>query len=223
MFFNVESSIENSTLKILNDLLASSQSTKSSLSLTHLHGFITAIVTAPNAIRFTDWQRILFENNVTFQSKYQEYLIKNLLIQVNNQIVADLAVREEFEPLLFNGVSRIPYKEGPNYLIKEWCRGYFHASQLDQLWIQTEEAMKQLFPFIILGKVHYNKASWNSQKNFFKFEKGKKPIYRENLPTFIKKLYNFWAESRSQYAFSHENIPYENLYRKSQSLRHFIK
>ena len=223
MLFNVESSIENSTLKILNDFLTCSQNAKPSLSLTYLHGFITAIVTAPNAIRFIDWQRILFENNVTFQSRYQEYLIKNLLIQFNNQIVADLAVREEFEPLLFNGASRVSYKEGPDHLIKEWCRGYFYASQLDQLWVITEEAMKQLVPFIILGKVYYNKAPWNSQKNPFKFEKGKKSTYRETLPTSIKKLYNFWAESRSQRAFSHENIPYENLYRKSQSLRHFIR
>ena len=223
MLFNVESSIENNTLKILNASLTSSQSTRPSLSLTYLHGFITAIVTAPNVIRFTDWQRILFENNVTFQSRYQEYLIKNLLIQLNNQVVADLAVREEFEPLLFNGVSRVPYKEGSDHLIKEWCRGYFYASQLDQLWIITEEAMKHLVPFIIVGKIYYNKAPWNSQKNPFKFEKGKKSTYRGNLPTSIKKLYNFWAESRSRRAFSHENIPYENLYCKSQSLRQFIR
>ena len=125
------------------------------MSLTEFHGFITAVVTAPNMIKFNEWQHILFGRDIIFQSKSQEYLIKNLLLQVNNQTIIDLMSTKEFEPLLFNGAHKISYREGEYSLIKEWCRGYFYASQLDELWVANDEAMNQLVPFIILTRVAF--------------------------------------------------------------------
>ena len=115
-----------------------------------------------------------------------------------------LVSTKEFEPLLFNGIHRVPYKKGEDHLIKEWCRGYFYASQLDELWVENDKAMNQLVPFIILGKTAHFTTHWNPKRNFLKFKKRNKLIYQENLSSYVKTLYNFWAESRSQRAFFYD-------------------
>ena len=201
MFFSIDDPLENNTLKLLSDFLSLSQNQSSSMSLTECHGFITAIITAPNMIKFTEWSRPIFGDNVTFQSRGQEYLLKNLLIQIYNQTVLDLVSTEAFEPFLFNGTQKILYKERTNNLIKEWCRGYFYGSQMDDLWTKTEDAMNYLVPFVVLGNASFMTNYWRSRRNFFRNKRKHKSAYQENLPSTIKVLYNFWAECRSQRAF----------------------
>ena len=174
-------------------------------------------------IKSSEWLLILFGKDSVFQSKSQEYLIKNLLLQINNQTIIDLMSTKEFEPLLFNGANKVSYKKGEDHLIKEWCRGYFYASQLDEIWIENDEAMNHLIPFIILEKAAHFTTYWSSKKNFLRSKKRKKSVYQENLPFYIKMLYNFWAESRSQQAFFYDQAIQEKLYKKDGSLKMIIK
>jgi uncharacterized protein len=160
------------------------------IDVSELDGFLTAIVSGPNAIPPSSWLPVVWgEEAPVWESEDEFRSIFSLFVRHMNSIAAFLeADRDNFEPL-FNE-SRAG---GETHLIvDEWCFGYIRGVMLDaEAWQPTEPAVAEMLaPMMLFG----TEPGWETLK---KLEQKDVAAMRDGIPQAARDLYGYWLARRT--------------------------
>lgn len=109
----------------LEAFLHSHESGEDAMSLSHAHGFLTAIVGGPESLDVEEWIRLIFDEPV-FSDSGQAQDILGLIMRVHSDIAEALPVPGQFRPIFeFSDTGR-----GATYRSEAWCLGYISAMAL---------------------------------------------------------------------------------------------
>jgi uncharacterized protein len=110
----------------LERFLKSSDSGEGAMTLSHAHGFLTAIVSGPESFEAEEWIRLIFDEPV-FSDSGQVQDILGLIVRLHASIEAALPVPGRFLPIF-------EYVEagggGMVYRSEQWCQGFISAMAL---------------------------------------------------------------------------------------------
>jgi uncharacterized protein len=110
----------------LERFLRSSESGEGAMTLSHAHGFLTAIVSGPESFETGEWIRLVFDEPV-FSDTGQVQDILGLIVRLHASIVPALSTPGRFVPILeFENAGG----RGVVYRPEPWCRGYLSAMAL---------------------------------------------------------------------------------------------
>jgi uncharacterized protein len=110
----------------LERFLRSNESGEGAMSLSHAHGFLTAIVSGPESFETGEWIRLIFDEPV-FSDSEQAQDILGLIVRVHAGIEAALPVPGRFLPIF---EYDHPGGRGATYRSEQWCQGYISAMAL---------------------------------------------------------------------------------------------
>jgi uncharacterized protein len=100
-------------------------------------GFLTAIASATSLIPPSEWLPVVLGNRM-LDSPGDPHL--GLIFRLYNTIVTKLSSKEVYHP---------PADETDR--IETWCRGYREGVRHDDVWTNTFEAMRPVFPIAVLA------------------------------------------------------------------------
>jgi uncharacterized protein len=110
----------------LERFLRSGDSGDGAMTLSHAHGFLTAIVSGPESFEAEEWIRLIFDEPV-FSDAAQVQDILGLIVRLHASIEAALPVPGSFLPIF-------EYVEagggGTVYRAEQWCAGFISAMAL---------------------------------------------------------------------------------------------
>lgn len=197
MNFISDQSLGMDEIKVLHNFLSLPHKEATPMSITKAHGFLTAVLSAPELIMPSQWQSVLLGDEPNFNTLDEAKHLIELLCQFNNQISRELRDDHPFEPLLFTENRIVPFKEASFELIGEWCLGYLEGTKLGPPFSNEEEAMV-IIPFAHLAGL----VSFNDQKdkdgNIIDDDTSLREKVRLDLPKLIKGLFIAWQENRKQ-------------------------
>ena len=130
----------------LERFLRSSESGDGAMTLSHAHGFLTAIVSGPEQFEAGEWIRLIFDEPV-FSDASQVQDILGLIVRLHASIEAALPEPGRFLPIFeYEG----PPGRGSAYRSEQWCRGYISAMAL---WAQpvTRTLQYTLEPLFLIA------------------------------------------------------------------------
>ena len=110
----------------LERFLRSSKSGEGAMTLSHAHGFLTAIVSGPESFEAGEWIRLIFDEPV-FSDSGQVQDILGLIVRLHASIEAALPLPGRFLPIF---EYETPGGRGVEYRSEQWCRGYISAMAL---------------------------------------------------------------------------------------------
>ena len=110
----------------LERFLRSGDSGDGAMTLSHAHGFLTAIVSGPESFEAEEWIRLIFDEPV-FSDSGQVQDILGLIIRLHASIEAALPVPGRFLPIF---EYENPGGRGTAYRSEQWCQGYISAMAL---------------------------------------------------------------------------------------------
>ncbi len=113
----------------LERFLHSNESGEGAMTLSHAHGFLTAIVSGPESFEAGEWIRLVFDEPV-FSDSGQVQDILGLIVRLYASIEAALPVPGRFLPIF---EYENPGGRGTAYRSEQWCQGYISAMAL---WAQ---------------------------------------------------------------------------------------
>ncbi|MDE2341929.1 MAG: UPF0149 family protein, partial [Betaproteobacteria bacterium] len=156
-------------------------------------GYLTAIVSAPNAHLPSEWQPWIWdlergETPPQFKSLEEAQRIQSLIFRHMNTIATTLAhAPEEYEPLLYENLN-----DGqPVAILDEWCMGYVKGIGLAPSDWQplVKEYPVWLETIILYG----TKAGWE------KLDAADLTLAQHQdrvlaLPDEVRKIYGYWRE-----------------------------
>jgi uncharacterized protein len=182
--------------KQLHEFLSLPHDKAEPMTLTEIHGFLTALLSAPNLIMPSKWQPILFGGHPNFDSMEQASSIIGLIGRFNNQISDMLRKNDRFEPLIFNHASITPYHDTSFPEIAEWCKGYLKGTKLDDDWYFYDQAIVRLFPFgVFAGEIDI-KGEKDTDGNTIEDDTPHKERMKQKLPDYIIDLFKGCQEHR---------------------------
>jgi uncharacterized protein len=145
----------------LDRFLLSEAMPETSMDMSMLDGFLTALVIGPNTIMPSTWLPLVWgetpERPMQWASPQQAKRMTNLVLRHMNDIVWQLTEEpEHYQPLLFEHDE----EDGPVVDIDEWCSGFVQSTLLDQpAWqplIDSEAHEHILMPILLYG----TEAGW---------------------------------------------------------------
>jgi uncharacterized protein len=110
----------------LERFLRSNESGEGAMTLSHAHGFLTAIVGGPESLETDEWIRLIFDEPV-FSDPEQVQDILGLIVRLHASIEAALPVPGRFLPIF---EYENPGARGTAYRSEQWCKGYISAMAL---------------------------------------------------------------------------------------------
>ena len=139
----------------LDAFLLGDQSPEDSMTMDHLHGYLTAIAIGPEPITPAEWLPSIWgedrKDGPKFKNEKQEERIYNLITRFMNEVLVTFEVApKEFEPLFVEHEH-----EGKVLLNAEaWCWGFWEGMELregswDEIW--DSEAAPLMRPIYLLG------------------------------------------------------------------------
>jgi uncharacterized protein len=218
-------SLTQDELNQLNKFLSSTLKDAEPMSLTEAHGFLTAILSAPNLIMPSKWQPVLFGGYPEFESKEQAVTIVGLINRLYNEINRELSSNNNiFSILLFENGNEVPVNQASLDLAKEWCRGYLEGAELDELWSEDEKENDLLLPFeivarqaIFISNIGKGVNSKDSDPMEGELEHRKKTWAL--LPNYIKEVHGYWLNYRSRPHYNNERYDNNHPIRTSKTGR----
>lgn len=170
----------------LSDFLASTPDNINEMTLSQVHGFLTAVISGPEMIPPSDWMlHIWGEPEWATAEEAQDYM--GMLMQLYNEIVYGLFESKKFLPLFDI--------DGDNDRLDptNWCRGYVKGMQVNagELWTENEEGelgelLTPIFFFIDdepdWQRLRRNKEYWATATN--------------DIPLVAIRIYEYWLEQR---------------------------
>ncbi|MEW5944470.1 MAG: UPF0149 family protein [Pseudomonadota bacterium] len=182
----------------LEALLASDIFKGQALGLDALQGFFCAIVSGPETILPSRWLPEVFGAEAEFESQEQAEEVMSLLMRLYNEVAATLQAQEP--PLLI----LYPTEEDAGELdFAPWCFGYLHGSQIgDTDWFEAagegdEDLSELLTAFLLLNGAMKEDAQERGEP-WLPEEKEQELLaeLREDLPSVVLDIYNFWLDRR---------------------------
>jgi uncharacterized protein len=148
--------LSQSELKQLSNFLNSLPDKTKAMSLTKLHGFLCALISAPDLVMPSKWQPVVFGGGAPeFESMEDAQKILGLLMQLNNQVGCQLQGKHVFEFLLWKDNKKASYENCSRDLLADWCAGYLQGIALGSKRVLSVDNadFKLLVPFVILTEV----------------------------------------------------------------------
>lgn len=175
----------------LNQLLFDYGHDDSILCLSELDGFLTALVSGPNAIMPNQWLPAIWggiTQQPQWQSPTQMQEFMQLVMRHMNGIVDGLMhAPSEFEAL-FN------YREvdGKTHIIvEEWCFGYMRGVSLDNGWAQLPQSLAQDFDLL---RLHGTEGGFESVARMSEAQMAES--IRRIEPA-VRRLHAYWLSQRA--------------------------
>ena len=110
----------------LESFLRSGASGDDAMSLSHAHGFLTAIVSGPEDFEADEWIRLIFDEPV-FDDSEQAQDILGLIVRLHAGIAQALPITGRYSPIFeFHQAANAE----TGYGSEEWCKGYISAMAL---------------------------------------------------------------------------------------------
>lgn len=166
------------------DLFLKALSNSHCTGLTWLHGFLCAVVSAPNSPTHYEWLPVVCNANIDPQQA-RKFAIA--IFKLYNIVKDQLAEKRPFEWLLWKDGKQLAYEDCPANLLAQWCQGYLHAVAMDKQWQHDEHSANFLHPLHVLANEidmqHCNDDELKQQ-------------HKTNLFIHIKHLYDHWATQR---------------------------
>lgn len=160
------------------------------LNVSELDGFLTAIVSGPNAIPPSTWLGAIWgAEEPVWESMEELQEIFGLIARHQNSI-ADFLLhdRQLYEPMFSERVTH-----GKAHLIvDEWCYGYMRGIELDaEAWAAGgSETEKLLQPIRLYG----TEAGWREVDTMSDEDQARA---RNAIPQSVRALYAYWLERRT--------------------------
>ena len=172
--------------------------TNQSLNLTRVHGYLTAIISAPTLIKPSDWTSLILGSDTIFENLFHAEKVMNLILELYNQINSQLKGDEGYQVLLWDGQKCQPLQSCSDNLIRDWCDGYLQGVQLDPLWSSDLNAVAMLMPFKLLARKHSFIGSLDSQGNLINSDIEFIVNYKAELLNLIEDNYSYWLQEREE-------------------------
>jgi uncharacterized protein len=159
------------------------------IDLSELDGFLTALVSGPNAIAPSRWLPAIWGvQEPTWESADDFQEILQLIVRHQNAIAAMLLHDPQaFEPMFEEGTV-----EGRTYLVvDEWCYGYMRGVALDaEAWNGGDADIKELLqPIQLWG----TEEGWDEVDAMSDADQERE---RNSIPQSVRALHKYWLDRR---------------------------
>jgi len=199
-----ETPFTHSELQSLDQFLRNRTGAKTDLNLTHAHGFLSAVLTAP-LLCHANYNSLLMDKSA--DAEHQTICANEHnpeLTRLVSQIDFDLQ-RSHLSPLLFENTS-FGYEGGSWELLQKWCSGYLQGVFLDSLWARDEHGLMLTMPMgILAGKLDLVGFP-DSHGETIVDNLSHKILAREHLLSTIATLYTYWEKQRSIPKEQHQHL-----------------
>lgn len=187
---NLTEPLSEEELEALNQFLLDSE-LEDNMDVAMLDGYLTAIVSAPDAHLPSEWQPWVWdmengEASPQFNSLEEAQRIQSLIFRHLNTIAATLAnVPEDYEPLLYEN----PNDGEPVAILDEWCMGYVKGMALaPSAWQPLVDEYPVWLETIFL---YGTEAGWE------KLDAAELTLAQHQdrvlaLPDEVRKIYGYW-------------------------------
>jgi hypothetical protein len=179
---------------------------KDQFSLTHVHGLLCAVVTAPTLSNF-DYYSELFHDLADPQEATLHPLIDHRLwiAKLTGEIICGLQ-QHTFTPFLYENDCFVSYEEASWQLLKDWSQGYYWGMELDSLWFDDKYALELAMPIGVLSGEFNLVGLSNSEGQLIVDDMPHKVLARNCLLTRVANLYQYWQERRASYRESNKKL-----------------
>ncbi len=183
----------------LEDLLASDFFKNEAMTLDMLQGFLCAVASGPDLLPPSVWLPEALGEAPEYESEAQAQEVLSLLMKFYNSIASALANSEDFDLILY------AIEENPDQLdYVPWCDGYVFGAQIGETnWFEAagehSEGLSEMMEvfFLLSGLLKEDalehKEPWLSEKE----EKRRMALAREDFPSTIGAIYQFWLARRN--------------------------
>ncbi|HEY6642055.1 UPF0149 family protein [Povalibacter sp.] len=172
-----------------SDAIAAAGGDEGILGISELDGFLTAIVSGPNALQPKTWLPAIWgDEEPAWESPEQFGDVLELILRHQNGIAATLAESpDSFEPLF--EASEVDGQI--ELIVDEWCVGYLRGLALDEdAWNEGGKEIEELLRPIEL---------WGSEAGASEVEamsKSEQARARDAIPQCARALHQYWLDRR---------------------------
>jgi len=174
------------------------------MSLDKLHGFLCAVVSAPDAIPPSRWVPEAMGGEPAFESKEQAKELAALMMRFYDAVAAALEGGQPLEPLLR---PRSPADPRPDY--ETWCNGYILGWALSrEEWLRRgNEPLKKLtFPIMLLSGAFKEDAEARGEEFMPEDEYARlQQECMDALPRAVAGIHEFWRSRRKAVPVTRES------------------
>lgn len=174
-----------------SDEIAAADGDEGIIGVSELDGFLTAIVSGPNAIGASTWLPMIGgDDEPTWASTDQFQEIVELMIRHQNSIAETLLQDPDaFEPMF----EERDVDGRTNLIVDEWCYGYLRGVALDlDAWnAGGKDIEDHLRPIRLSG----TEEGWDLLEQMNEMER---EGVRSAIPQSVRALHKYWLERRSQ-------------------------
>ena len=160
------------------------------IDLSEFDGFLTAIVSGPNAIPPSVWLPVVWgDEEPVWKTPAEFESIFGLVVRHMNSIASFLAEdRDNFEPI-FNERRG---KGKTHLIVDDWCTGYMMGVALDEpAWQLASPAVRELIaPIELFG----TEDGWKAQD---RLEKPEVSRMRDAIPGAARAIFSHWLAQRT--------------------------
>ena len=143
------SSLAETEIQRLEDLLGSEIFHDEAMWLDELQGFLCAVASGPELIGPSQWLPVALGEDPRYESADQAQEVLDLVMRFYNQNVVALDRGGSIELILYR------MEDSDEYNFESWCRAYLDGVELSELdWEEAgdpDEVDELLFPFVVLA------------------------------------------------------------------------
>lgn len=191
-------------LQSLDNFLRNEADTQNNFGLTHIHGFLCAILTAPTFSQ-PDQHAAILDKILTIKGLPTHDEHRLWLIELIDQMSSTLQ-ENTFSPLLFRNNFIGDKEEAVWELLKEWSQGYLLGFQLDSAWMKDNHGHALTMTMGVLADEFDLTGQINSEDQPILNDMPHKVRAHENLHKTIASLYDHWKEQRLSNQKSNKNL-----------------
>jgi uncharacterized protein len=150
-----------------------------------VHGFLTAVASAPTMIAPSQWQPVVL-GEPAFETMAEAQRIFGLLLRFYNQVVASLQ----------DDSAEVGPRDMDPALVALWCDGYVAATRLDPVWRTDEQGVFLLVPFAVLSGQFDLTGEEDDKGAIIEDPSAHIEKYRANLPSYVRGIHDMWSDAR---------------------------
>lgn len=173
-----------------SDAIAAAGGDEGVLGIAELDGFLTAIVSGPNAVTPSTWLPAIWgDEEPTWESPEHFEEVFELIMRHHNGIAATLVE----EPDSFEPIFEASEVDGQTHVIvDEWCVGYMRGLALDEDgWSAGGQEVDGLLrPITLWGTLE----GWDKIEAMTKAEQARE---RDAIPQNVRALHKYWLDRRA--------------------------
>ena len=170
------------------------------LNISELDGFLTAIVSSPQAIALSDWLPLVWGDiEPVWGSVDSSERVMSLIIRHMNGIVNTLMQEPgSFEPIVLTRTV----EERKVTVVDDWCMGYMKGVSLsaDAWRAAGEEAMELLFPIMVF-------TTQEGHARLDELDADEVVALQQAIPDAVREIHAYWLQQRMPQPFIHDAPP----------------